>query len=808
MPNAYPSDTSREPGRWPRIAQLLPALLLPVVLWACATLFLGGATGKYLDDYSINLRDASGQLPPGFTLADLWKAYPFFWRPLHIAMCFGAGTFLWESDRLIDIFCAVVHGLAALSVWGFVRSLTCSRLAPVAAALVLLTAPYAGEVVFWFCTISTAIATALLMVTLKLVVGFARMPSEGPFAGCRRLGVLPITSFLIPCFFEAPAAGLAVAPVVYLACCPTSQRWLVRVLRSGMVAAACGLPCVLYLSLMVASSPKNSRGGANSFVRPERFFERLREFTHNADSFVTGYRAEHFLGGSITQGWRSLQSAEGVVWLALVVASAALFARWWMTASNALSPQARRVLVPSSAQPELVLRPGWIMLAAIMLFIMPWLPAVLVDRQIVELRLWYAPIAGLSVVLGLLLAWSLVSAQRSWARVPIRATSLLAVLVISVLGAMSLVGFQVRYARQYALDQRILEQIRRLVPDPPEGAVFMPIEVHAFPVSTDFGVFNQSAVALFEARWTAVEMIRRSYGRDDLLATTTGPWSRYGIEFAQDHGLPFPAIRGTDAAKVRSHTHFPWDQVVPFVVDPTGQVMLVRRVIVERPTGRDLDIRPPIVTAALESPSSASVVLRAAAPESLGDPMFASLASTWFRGGPRDGPRHPSSSDAPGPPRVQPHTVKCFGVTRQAVVLDPRATSDLWSSAHARLDGPGGPCDGAQSLVLRVSIQEHDLDKHQGPGACVVEAFIGSARASILIDRREMLRARRWVPLVIDVPGENSWPSTLTIRVRPSIDPDVPTLAEPIWVSVPTLSCPPAPVGAAPPATPGAERSP
>src|ERR1051326_5480592 len=148
-------ETTPERTRWTEVARAwvrrgAPAFLLPVLLWAAGTLYLGGNLGKNTDDYAINLRDpVSGEIPAHF---NPWQNFPYFWRPLHNLMCFGVGTLWPDQDRTIHAAIAVIHGLASLGLWVFLRRLTRTRIAPAAAALVFLTLPFNAEVALWFCT--------------------------------------------------------------------------------------------------------------------------------------------------------------------------------------------------------------------------------------------------------------------------------------------------------------------------------------------------------------------------------------------------------------------------------------------------------------------------------------------------------------------------------------------------------------------------------------------------------------------------------------------------------------------------------
>lgn len=754
------------PAARSRRLELAAAWLLPLVLWALSTMYLGGALGKNTDDYAIDLRDPVTLAAP--TPFDPFVHYPYFWRPLHVAMCFAVGTLAPGADRPVHLFVALMHGATALALWAVLRAVSRSRLAPAAAALVFLTLPLHGEVAFWFCTTSTAIGTALMLAACLLAVRAARRPTlAGPFSPAGAPGVFALT-LLTACFYEQSAAIAAALPFLALAATPPSLRWPARLRRALAPTAAAGAACALYVVLLAATAPKSVRGGAGSFVTADRLGARLAELASGVRATLVGDRAAHVLMGSVEHGLSVLASPAGVAWGGVFVAAGVL---WLVWAARRGGPAPGSAHAPSP-------RAGWAVLAGIAVFFAGWLPVFVIDRQIVELRNAYVPLVGLALAVGVGLDALLAAAPRAPA--PRLAAGIVA-LAAAALGAAGLVGWQSLFQRRSELDLGALAQLRSLVPDPPPGAVFMPLRTNDAPAATGRVLFDRARYGVFETVWSATPMVQRLYRRADLRATAFNPWAPLALDTPDAAGVRWAqSLKGNEVVRAdpAGGTRIPWEAAVPFVIDASGRVKLVRRIDVELPDHRDLQIHPPVVEAA---------IARA--------PRGAVPTATHRLPGPEPGPELIETGDwafgtlaTGGGADARFTSVWCWGVPHPAVWLAPAGPQE---SMRTRLP----PLARPERVLLRTTIAEYDLDRRPDGPAVEVRVAMGAAPdrllGSVRLEPAKVRQARRWIPLIVEMP-----PRTLesgddliisAVRVDAAGNPDPGPAVHPVWVTRPLL---------------------
>lgn len=796
--------------RTERVLRLVAAWGFPIGIWLVATFYLGGALGKNTDDYAINFRDpVTNAIPAEF---NPFRNYPFFWRPLHVFMCFTVGTFFPDWDRTVHFFCAAFHGLACVGLFCLLRRTLRTMLAPAAAALLFMVLPLNGEVPFWFCTTSTAIGVACTFAALLLVVRFARARTE---VGEHRWGlVVPIAAiaFVVPCWYEQSAAPLAAIPAVYLACCPSSQKWLTRLFRAAVATGVGGGMCVLYVALMLATAPTHARGGAGSIVTAGRLSGRLSEFAQSL-RYNLGERAEQVLMGSITQGLQTVVRPASVVWACVLLTLAVLWLVWlarWDRHGQSIAGGSVVGDVTRSPEPT---QSGvwrvrlWMLAAGAIVFLAGWLPVLIIDRQIIELRNLYAPLLGVAIVIavGLDVVVDAANALRPRASIALRTTLAAMLLPLVGFGTIGMIGFQRHLQARYQQDQSEIRQLVTMIPDPPAGAIFAPFRT-THVTHTGYPIFDRSRFGVFETGWSGTPEIRRAYRRADIAATVFSPWAplplvepdAVGIRYTL--GLPSIATptnanhagKGSDAAGDRIR----WESIIPFVVDADGRVKLIRRFDVERADHRDLEIRPATVGRALAE--RAEAIRRA---RERGEPGLANIPTTTRR-----------YADEAAPPELIPlggwayldgaqnaqgdaqfARVNCWGIFREATWLAAGTGRTAMRTVLA-------PSDRPEHVLLRATIGEYDLDKI--PDAPAVEIVVtarnlpadASARGGdvvlgvLKLDPRVLRRSRRWLPLVATVPPRGPEGAELRVSVRRAEseppDPQGSTrVLPPVWVT-------------------------
>lgn len=763
---------------------MLAAWGFPIALWLAATFFLGGALGKNTDDYAINFRDpVTNAIPADF---DPFKNYPFFWRPLHVFMCFTVGTFVPDWDRTVHFFCALFHGLACVGLFLLLRATLRTTLASAAAAMLFMVLPLNGEVPFWFCTTSTAIGAACTFGVLLLAAQFARARTE---LGERRWALLiPIAllSFIVPCWYEQSAAPLAAMPAVYLTCCPASQRWVTRLVRAGVVTAVGGAMCVLYVALLLITAPKNARGGAGSIVTGDRLAARLSEFAQSM-RYNLGERAEQVIMGSVTQGLRTIVQPQSVLWACVLLGCAVLWLVWLARRDRSVMGQA---LVPGLAPaPRIEVSIGrarfWMGVAGVIVFAAGWLPVLVIDRQIIELRNLYVPLLGAAIVLavGLDVFVGLARSLGGRASVVVR-TSIAALLVgIMLAGTIGMIGFQRHLQARYQQDQSEIRQLVAMVPSPPPGAIFAPFRT-THVTHTGYPLFDRSRFGVFETSWSGTPELRRAYRRADIAATVFNPWAPLPLVDPDETGIRYtlrlpklPAsstVPPRQAAKDDPRDLIGWESIIPFVVDAEGRVKLIRRFDLERADHRDLEIRPTVVASVLAARAESARQAR-----ERGEPEPPAIPTITRR-----------FADAPAPPDLIPlggwtyfdaasnpqgdaqfASVNCWETFREATWL---AVGSGRSAMRTIL----APSDRPEHLLLRATIGEYDLNKiPDAPAMEVVaslrnlplDASTGSGEKVLGVLRLEprMLRqSRRWLPLVVTVPPRGPQGAEVRVSVR------------------------------------------
>lgn len=717
---------------------LLAAWLFPIIAILTATLFLGGNLGKSTDDYSINLRDpVTNAVPSPFNPL---HRYPFFWRPLHNILCFGVGTLWPDANRSVHVAVAAFHALSCLGLFLLLRELTRTRLAPAVAALVFAVYPLHGEVAFWFCTTSTSIGAAIFFAAALLAVRYAR-------ARTHSVGLLPaifILFFLITCFYEQSAAPAVVIPFIVLACSPRLLGWPARITRAALASLAAGLACIAYLVLLISTAPPKVRGGSGSFVTASRLADRFQEFVSGISYVMFAERAGQIVRGSITLGWQTLHSPLGLVAAAALFATAVLWLIW-ATRRGGLRP----VLAATTEPRNFV----WLFTAGIATFVAGWLPVFLIDRQVIELRNTYVPLLGVAIALAALLD-AMLSRQFSTAsRLPsaIRFTTAIFGIAAAAIGIIALVGFQSFLQARWKQDQREIATLKLLVPNPPPNTVFVPFRTNATATHTGYIMFDRARLGVFETPWSAHHAIIFAYHRNDVSATASSPWmppphiplDKPDVDGARwTRGLTKSMMKLFPRDPEGGH-RIPWTNMVSFLTEPSAQgneLKLIRRFDAERPDHRDLEIRPPLVHAAIDAARAA------------GTPC----PTTTFR--------FPASS-APSPELISIDFWEyADGTPGQFINVHP------WNVDHKATwlacgPGPRGsmsvqmpPLDRPENLLIRATIAEYDLDPARNPIARTQELVVTMASAPtkelavLKLDPIAIRAQKRWLPLIVPIP--------------------------------------------------------
>lgn len=737
--------------------------MLPVLAWVVGTLYLGGALGQSTDDYSINLRDpVTREMPSPFNPL---QRYPFFWRPLHTAMCFTVGTY-WPDreggnlpDRAVHVFVALMHGLACIGLWAVMRRLTSSRIAPVAAALLFMVLPLHGEVAFWFCTTSTAIGTALFCGAALAAMRFAERGAVW------LLGVVFVMMFGVACFYEQAAAPAAALPVLCL-----GAWWRMRgtggtgsvrmgVVRAVVATGIAGLACVGYVGLLLRTAPEHARGGSGSIVTAERMVERLSDVTRGVRHNLVGDRAGQIVRGSVELGWEVLSTPRGLVVGTLVLAAGLLWMVWGTRLGGSRIAREGEATRSGGA---------WLVAAGFAAFFAAWLPVYVIDRQIVELRNTYVPLVGVAMVVAGLIDLLVCRMERLGARAGAAGRAVVATVVVTAAGAgvIGLVGNQAFFKRRAEQDRREVATLKACFPNPPPYTLFVPIRTAAKAARTGEAGFDRSRHGVFETPWSAHAAVTWAWGRADIGATSSFPWSAAlpvvrpredGVAWERGLSPEMMALFAQDEDGPERARRLPWGNIVPFVTTEDGRVQLVRQVDVERADHRDLEIRVPLVQKAMQEhagPPIPTTTIRMTAdrPEDRTD--LIPLKFWVFKDG--------SAAE--------------FTPTR--AWNSARLEDAVWLAANSPRPSMSivmPPLDRPEWLLMRVSLAEWDLDPSRNPWVWAQELVVTMANAPerelavVRMDSTEARKTRRWRPLVVTLPARpagDEQACTIVVSVR------------------------------------------
>ncbi len=743
-------DGPTQPGG-ARAGERIAAWLFPVLLWLVSTLYLGGRIGKITDDWCFNQRSpVDGSLRNGF---DPWLNFHYFWRPLHIAMLSLVGTFAPDSDRGVHVFVAAMHGLACVGLWWFVRRFTRSQVAAAVAAVLFMVVPLHSEVVLWFSTTSTAIGLLLCFGAMALADRFSRVScGEG---GWLKLAALWVVAFAVPCFYEQSAAPLAALPLVCVAAGAGMSR-RERVRRAVIATAVAGSACAVYIVLFRLTAPGYMRGAGATVVPVTRLGARFVEVLHGLWNNLLGVRAHEFVLGSATLGWRTVATPAGAVIGSLVAAAGVLWAVW--------AGRGNRRTSPAHAS-------GWWLAAiGVVVFVAGFLPVYAIQGQRIEPRTLYVPLAGAAMVLGALVD---ALASRQSARMAVAGV----LVPVAMAAAVCMVGFQRLYQLRSREDRREVEALQRLIPDPPPGAMFVPLRTSAAGASTGYRLFDRARHGALDVWWSSTPLVQHGYRRDDIFAAASNPWGPAPYDSADMERVRWLGKKDMPGTDEEGNVWIEWKTAVPIVVErePRSRVRLVDTIEVEMPDGRDLAVHPPLVVEAVRAKREiAPASYRLTGPEP--GPDMIPLAGWTFADG-----------------KSVPFKDMWIWTERTARGSVNRGRSAWWIGAGAGSQSEMSlqlpPANLTRRLVWRVTLAPYDLDERRNADPTAQEVVVWrdghreAPLATLRLDPSAVRNSQTWMPLIVELPPiENPEGTRVTIAARAAVQ-DAKGAAMPIWIT-------------------------
>jgi hypothetical protein len=570
---------------------------LPIALWllACGA-GLGFDLGRYSDDYALSLRSfgSSAGTHPWASLEPLLARWPYFWRPLHLACVYGFSTLLWDHSWVLHLISAIAHLLAVVAFARLLRALELPRsLAHAGACCAFVCAP-AVEAVLWPAALGSIVSVAaLLFGAERWLVIRARhrdISRTGPAwpgrPGAVRAVIIAAWSFMVACWHEQAAACLLALPLLALALgrtnTPEHPSPLGRI-RRGLFAS---LPATLaalagvgiYVLLLLITIPAGRRGSPSTLVDISDVDTRLVSFSTRALNEFLGPNARDRLVDGFDFGLPLLAEPVVLVIFGIVLLALVLACSNAPGGADSRSPGA----VPPSPSPVALALLGLSMIA------LPLVPVAMVRGSGLFSRYFYLPWLGLILFVLAIAAATAALFRPGPSRDRASAAFRIALLLLTLPLAVSMLGWQRAFRERSDTDHRIVTSLRALVPNPPLHAVFVPValaEPRGFR-ATRSG--NSGVLGGLAHPWSSWAVIQRAYDRPDLTSTHL----RFGAALPitlDSAGIRYP--RGlTNALGVTNPTNtlIPFERAIPFHVDADGVVQLLDPAALEShvPPGR------------------------------------------------------------------------------------------------------------------------------------------------------------------------------------------------------------------------------
>jgi len=464
---------------------------------------------------------------------------------------------LWPNDPAFHLVNALAHGLTAALLVSLLLALGDSPTAVTCAAAIFLAFPAHFEVVLWPAALPIALACSLFLVVCHLTLWRARRGARlEPWKSRGILLAIAALSFAIPCLYEQPAAGLAALPLLHWAAAPSGDR---RRWRGGiMVALAACAGAAGYLALFWATVRPGTRGTTSALPGLDVLGSEAARVAREAAARLS---LHEFGAGAITAGLAALLAAPAfTLGLATIAAGCA-----WL----ALRPGPE----PAPGAPA---RRHLVVAFAFAVFLLCWLPLLAARGTPVSSRLTYAPSLGLAMVLA---AARDGLTDRRGGRSPvarlIRVVVTGVVTAVAVLACVGMVGVQASYRARAQADTALGRTLRRAVPEPPPGTLFLVLADARRPVATGAAAFDGEFTSVLVLPQAATPWVRFAYARHDLFAAEPVAW---GVTIAgvSDDGARIVGLEPAFPMQLdpdpRGGVVIPWRSMIPLRVDCDGRV--------------------------------------------------------------------------------------------------------------------------------------------------------------------------------------------------------------------------------------------
>jgi len=515
--NVDRQDNKQTGGVW---ASAEPMFLRQKIIWFLAFLYilfsiwiaylLVWDRGLYLDDYYFK---SEAQDLATATWKPLFEAPIPNVRILAQIVYSNLASAIPSHEFYVRLLWAMVHGLSVMLLGIISYRVTSSKVFGFITSISYIAPFPAHEALLWHTQGVHMLSTSLFLLTTYLFILVIEKRKHWPVY--LTLGVFFIALALQ--FSELPV--MAIVIFVFLAFA-TSLRpgewgyWWKRVQTASFLAFVGAFVCLLHYVIFTGRSIAVERRGG-LVLDPTAIFEKYVQFLRTIYWFILdpdwGLRLTY---DSFVLGVNII--IESRVGLALLVFSVLCCALWLL-----------RVNLPRDNVSSLKLPSFMVFLGVLWIFV-SFVPGTVIRWQIMEWRMLYYTLAGLSVAIGGITWGWLVLFQNmpSW----VLRAFLAIPLSISVLATITMLGYAEVYRLRSQLDQQqIAELVSVVTPQSLEpDTTFIPINPSIKITKhnpSDITVHDKLLFGVFEVPYAARPALRMAYRRPDIDVVVTHHWT-------------------------------------------------------------------------------------------------------------------------------------------------------------------------------------------------------------------------------------------------------------------------------------------
>jgi hypothetical protein len=430
---------------------------------------------------------------------------------------FNLANALPDQELLVRLLWAGVHIGNVLLASSFAYRLTKSPLVFVATGGFLLFPIPAHEALFWHSGAASALlGTIVALLSVHLLLGAVSRDRNWKWYAA--LGLVMVG--LIPQFYEQAATCLSILPLLVFVERPISRKRILRALLIFLVAV--GLLYLHWFFVLRHSPAVTTRGGVGSSLGA-LLFERLPDTLHGVSwRFFRLYGFSGFASAWELGLQRLLESPPAVFAVPLLGIGATTLLLLALRQERRCAFHLRRTVI--------LLAVGGVW------FLSAFVPALVLQNQIVESRMLYYPWVGLAFALSAGVALLTAKLHRYGSYVLAILLGCFFALQIPIMA-----GFGQVYKLRYEHDQRQLAALANAVPHLPQGPVFvLPWQQDEDFVTTsapEHEILERFLLGVFQTDWSAASSLHMLYHNPEIYPVTSSRWRKLDFEGIREDGV-------------------------------------------------------------------------------------------------------------------------------------------------------------------------------------------------------------------------------------------------------------------------------